>query len=82
VAWKALANEKSARSDASKALAKEKIARLPPEQALKDADKAKAKVSKALEITQAAYTITQDKLTSKSKELDDMMIQEQKADTL
>jgi hypothetical protein len=35
-----------------------------------------------LETTHAAYTITQDKLTSKSKELDDMAIREQKANTL
>jgi hypothetical protein len=39
-------------------------------------------VAKTLETTQAAYTVTQDKLTSKSKELDDMVIREQKADML
>jgi hypothetical protein len=77
-----LSDEKLAQSDAAKDLAEEKAALLATEQALKDADKAKAKVAKALEITHAAYTVTWDKLDSKSKELDDMVIQEQKANML
>jgi hypothetical protein len=76
VARKALSDEKSARSDAAKALAKEKVARLSAEQALKDSDEAKAKLVKALETTQDTYTATQDKLASKSKDLDDTVIQE------
>jgi transcription initiation factor IIF auxiliary subunit len=76
VMQKALSDENSARSDASKDLVEEKAARLADEQALKDADKAKAKAAKALETTHATYTITQDKLASKFKELDDMTIQE------
>jgi hypothetical protein len=75
-ARKALSNEKSARSDAAKALAEEKAARLAAKQALKDADKAKNKLAHALEMTQAAYTVTQDKIAPKSKELDDVVIQE------
>jgi hypothetical protein len=35
-----------------------------------------------LKTTQAAYTITRDNLASKSKELDDMVIREQEANTL
>jgi hypothetical protein len=35
-----------------------------------------------LETTKATYTITQDKLRSKSKTLDDTVIREQRADTL
>jgi chromosome segregation ATPase len=81
-AQKVLSNEKSARSDVAKALAEEKTARLAAKQALKDDNKAKAKVAKALETTQVVYTVTQDKLTSKSKELDDMTIREQKADMM
>jgi chromosome segregation ATPase len=81
-AQKVLSNEKSARSDVAKALAEEKTARLAAKQALKDDNKAKSKVAKALETTQVVYTVTQDKLTSKSKELDDMTIREQKADML
>jgi transcription initiation factor IIF auxiliary subunit len=80
--WKALSDEKSARSDVAKALAEEKVARLAVEQALKDADKAKNKLAKVLEMTHATYTVTQDKLASKSKELDDVVIWEQKANTL
>jgi transcription initiation factor IIF auxiliary subunit len=72
--WKALSDEKSARSDVAKALAEEKVARLAVEQALKDADKAKNKLAKVLEMTHATYTVTQDKLASKSKELDDVVI--------
>jgi septal ring factor EnvC (AmiA/AmiB activator) len=82
VAQKALADEKSARSDAAKDLAEEKITHLATEQTLKDVDKTKAKVAKALETTHDAYIVTWDKLTSKSKELDDMAIREQKANTL
>jgi hypothetical protein len=78
----ALSDEESAQTDAAKALAEEKTIHLVTKQALKDADKAKAKVAKALETTQAAYTVTRDKLASKSKELDDMVIREQKANTL
>jgi hypothetical protein len=78
----ALSDEESAQTDAAKALAEEKTVHLVTKQALKDADKAKAKVAKALETTQAAYTVTRDKLASKSKELDDMVIREQKANTL
>jgi chromosome segregation ATPase len=82
VVRKVLSDEKSAQSDAAKALADEKATRLATEQALQDADKAKNKLAKALEMTHAAYTITWDKLSSKSKELDNMVIQEQKANTL
>jgi hypothetical protein len=82
VAQKALSDEKSAQSNVAKALAKEKVAHLAAKQALKDADKAKNKLAHALETTQDAYTITQDKLASKSKELDDVLIQQQKANTL
>jgi chromosome segregation ATPase len=81
-AQKALSNEKSARSDATKALAEEKVACLAAEQALQDTDKAKTTLAKALETTQAAYTATRDKLASKSKEMDDLVIREQKANTL
>jgi hypothetical protein len=75
-AWKALSDEKSARSDAAKALAEEKAALLTAEQALQEVDKAKTKLSKALETTHAAYIATRDKLPSKSKEMDDLVIQE------
>jgi hypothetical protein len=50
-------------------------ARLTVEQTLKNSDEAKAKLSQALKTTKAAYTVTQDKLTSKSKDLDDLVIQ-------
>jgi chromosome segregation ATPase len=79
---KALSDEKSARFDAAKALAEEKAARQAAEQALKGADKAKAKVAMALETTQDAYTTVRDKIASKSKELNDMVIREQKANML
>jgi hypothetical protein len=39
-------------------------------------------LAKVLEKTHAAYTATQDKLASKSKELNDMVIREQKANML
>jgi hypothetical protein len=52
------------------------------QQTLKDSDVKKAKLSQALKTTQAAYTITRDNLASKSKELDDVVIQEQEANTL
>jgi hypothetical protein len=71
-----LSDEKSARSDATKALAEEKVACLAAEQALQDTDKAKTTLAKALETTQAAYIATRDKLPSKSKEMDDLVIQE------
>jgi chromosome segregation ATPase len=79
---KAPSDEKSARFDAAKALAEEKAARQAAEQALKGADKAKAKVAMALETTQDAYTTVRDKIASKSKELNDMVIREQKANML
>jgi hypothetical protein len=39
-------------------------------------------LAKAFEMTQAAYTVTRDKLAFKSKELDDVVIWEQKPNTL
>jgi chromosome segregation ATPase len=57
-------------------------ARLTVEQTLKNSDEAKAKLSQALKTTKAAYTVTQDKLTSKSKDLDDLVIQKQEANML
>jgi hypothetical protein len=63
----ALSEEKSARSVTAKALAKEKVARLDAKQTLKSSDEAKVKLAQALETTHATYTITQDKLASKSK---------------
>jgi hypothetical protein len=53
-----------------------KSGRQAAEQALKNADEAKTKLTQALETTKAAYTVTRDKLTSKSKELDDVVIRE------
>jgi hypothetical protein len=64
------------------ALAEEKGARLTAEQALKTSDEAKAKLSQALKTTKVAYAVTQDKLTSKSKELHDAVIREQEANML
>jgi hypothetical protein len=81
-AEKALSEEKSARFVATKALVEEKATRLAIEQALKDSDEAKAKLVQALETSKAAYTVTQDKLASKSKTLDDTVIWEQRTDTL
>jgi hypothetical protein len=81
-ARKALFDEKFARSDVAKALPEEKAAHLATEQALKDVGKAKNKLAKALEMIHAAYTVTRDNLASKSKELDDVGIWEQKANTL
>jgi predicted nuclease with TOPRIM domain len=52
------------------------------QQTLKDSDAEKAKLSQALKTTQATYTVTRDNLASKSKELDDMVIREQEANTL
>jgi hypothetical protein len=46
------------------------------QQTVKDSDAEKAKLSQALKTTQATYTVTQDNLASKSKELDDVVIQE------
>jgi hypothetical protein len=77
-----LSKEKSARSVAAKALAKEKAAHLAAKQALKAYDEAKAKLAQTLETTKAIYTVTRDKLASKSNTLDDTVIQEQRADTL
>jgi hypothetical protein len=51
-------------------------------QTLKDSDVEKAKLSQALKTTQAGYTVTRDYLASKSKELDDVVIREQEANTL
>jgi hypothetical protein len=79
---KALSEEKSARFIAMKALVEEKAARLATKQALKDSNEAKAKLVQALETSKAAYTVTQDKLASKSKNRDDTVIWEQRADTL
>jgi chromosome segregation ATPase len=72
----ALSEEKSTQSTATKALAEEKGARLTAEQALKTSDGAKAKLSQALNTTKVAYSATRDKLASKSKELDDVVIRE------
>jgi chromosome segregation ATPase len=52
------------------------------QQTLKDSDAEKAKLSQVLKTTQAAHTVTRDNLASKSKELDDVVIQEQEANTL
>jgi hypothetical protein len=52
------------------------------QQTLKDSDAEKAKLSQALKTTQATYTVTRDNLASKSKELDDVVIYEQEANTL
>jgi hypothetical protein len=57
------------------ALSEEKTARSATVKAL-------AKAQQALKTTQAAYTITQDNLASKSKDLDDAMIREQEANEL
>jgi hypothetical protein len=70
-----MSEEKTARSTAVKALAE-------AEQALKDFDADKAKLSQALKITKAAYTVTRDNLASKLQELDDAVIREQEANTL
>jgi hypothetical protein len=51
-------------------------------QTLKDSDAEKAKLSQTLRTTQATYTVTRDDLASKSKELDDVVIREQEANTL
>jgi hypothetical protein len=52
------------------------------QQTLKDSDAEKAKLSQALKTTQATYTVTRDNLAFKSKELDDVVIWEQEANTL
>jgi hypothetical protein len=52
------------------------------QQALKDSYAEKAKISQASRTTLAAYTVTLDNLASKSKDLDDVVIQEQEANTL
>jgi hypothetical protein len=77
-----LSEEKSTWSAAATALAEEKGACLTSEQALKTSDEAKAKPSQALKTMKVAYTVTQDKPASKSKELDDTVIQEQEANML
>jgi hypothetical protein len=51
-------------------------------QALIDSTGDKAKLSQALKTTKAAYTTTHDNLTSKFKDLEDAMIQEQEANKL
>jgi predicted nuclease with TOPRIM domain len=51
-------------------------------QALIDSTTDKSKLSYALKTTKAAYTATRDNLASKSKDLDDAMIQEQEANKL
>jgi chromosome segregation ATPase len=81
-AQEALSNEQSAQSAATQALAEEKGAHLTAEQALKTYDEARAKLSQALKTAKAAYSATRDKLASKSKELDDAVIQEQEANML
>jgi hypothetical protein len=50
--------------------------------ALIDSATNKAKLSQALKTTKAAYTAIRDNLASKSKDLDDAMIQEQDANKL
>jgi hypothetical protein len=70
-----MSEEKTARSTAVKTLAE-------AEQVLKDFDANKAKLSQALKITKASYTVTRDNLASKSQELDDAVIREQEANTL
>jgi hypothetical protein len=77
-----MSEEKSARSAAAKGLAEEKGAHLTVEQALKNSDEAKVKLSRALKTTKATYVVTRDKLASKSKELDDVVIREQEANML
>jgi hypothetical protein len=52
------------------------------QQTLKDSDAEKAKLSQALKTTQATYTVTRGNLAFKSKELDDVVIWEQEANTL
>jgi chromosome segregation ATPase len=74
-AQQALSEEKTARSRAIKALAEAK-------QTLKDYNADKAKLSQALKTTKDTYTVTRDNLASKSKELDDAVIQEQEANTM
>jgi hypothetical protein len=71
----ALSEEKTTRSAIVKALAE-------AQQALKDSDAEKTKLSQALKTTQAAYPITLFNLASKSKDLDDAMIQEQETNEL
>jgi flagellar hook-basal body complex protein FliE len=51
-------------------------------QALIDSAADKAKLSQALKTTKVAYTTTHDNLASKSKDLDDVVIQEQEANKL
>jgi hypothetical protein len=79
---KALSEENSARSMATQALAKGKAPRQAAEQALKESDEAKAKLVKVLETMKATYTVTQDKVASTSKTPVDIVIWEQRADTL
>jgi hypothetical protein len=79
---KALSEENSARSMATQASAKGKAPRQAAEQALKESDEAKAKLVKALETMKATYTVTQDKVASTSKTPVDIVIWEQRADTL
>jgi hypothetical protein len=74
-AQQTLSEEKNAQFVVVKALAE-------AQQTLKDSDAEKAKLSQALKTTQVAYTVTQDNLTFKSKELDDVVIREQEANTL
>jgi septal ring factor EnvC (AmiA/AmiB activator) len=70
----ALFEEKTALSAAVKAFTEAKMA-------LKDSDADKAKLSQMLKTTKVGYTATYDNLASKSKELDDAVIQEQEANT-
>jgi hypothetical protein len=77
-----MSEEKSARSAAAKGLAEGKGAHLTVEQALKNSDEAKVKLSRALKTTKATYVVTRDKLASKSKELDDVVVREQEANML
>jgi chromosome segregation ATPase len=79
---KTLSEEKSARFATTKALAEEQASRQTAKHALKSSDEANAKLTQALETTKAAYTVSQDKLALKSKELDDAVIREQTANTL
>jgi hypothetical protein len=79
---KALSEENSARSMATQASAKGKAPRQAAEQALKESDEAKAKLVKVLETMKATYTVTQDKVASTSKTPVDIVIWEQRADTL
>jgi hypothetical protein len=74
-AQQALSEEKTTRSAAVEVLAEAK-------QALIDSVPDKAKLSQALKTTKATYTTTHDNLASKSKDLDDAMIQEQEANKL